>query len=158
MELKLDGLTQEQIDSIKNQIIEYEKENSKPKDKIDYDDGCIITGNTVEKTGDHLDGYIKELNSIGLYRSTVSECEAILRKMKIEHRLRQWSKMCKDKVDWDIVYQYKFSLSYIEENLEIDWTISRNNNSIYFTDESILKRAIEDIGEQNLIDNYFVEV
>ena len=45
----------------------------------------------------------------------------------------------------------------INKILMIDYNTTRSENSIYFTDKSILERAIADIGEDVLINEYFVE-
>ena len=160
MELKIDNLTPEQIDIIKTQVAEYEKENEnqKPKDVIDYEDGWIIVNDKAKQAVDFLNETIRKSYSIGLYRDTKEEAEKLLRKMKIEHRLRQWAKMCKENVDWNNSDQEKY-FCYVTtcNGLEINSVCRLIENSVYFTDRSILRRAIEDIGEQNLIDNYFVE-
>ena len=176
MQLNLEGLTQEQLDSIKKQIEVFEKENEKPKDVIDYENGWTIN---PLKGATSISNYVGEITeclyALGLYRDTKEECEKLIKKMKIEHRLRQWAKMCKDKVDWlddgqkkyyllcDINYNY-FSDDDVDEYtlgermVVIYDTQSLNGNDIYFTDKSILQKAIEDIGEQKLIDEYFVEI
>ena len=177
MELNINGLTQEQLDSIKKQIEVFEKENEKPKDVIDYENGWVFDSVSFKavRAVMKIDAYTRTQYALGLYRDTKEECEKLIKKMKIEHRLRQWSKMCKDKVDWlddgqkkyyllcDINYDY-FSDDDVDEYtlgermVVIDDTQSLNGNDIYFTDKSILQKAINDIGEQKLIDEYFVEV
>ena len=162
MELNLDGLTQEQLDSIKKQIEVFEKENEKPKDVIDYENGWVINevNFSPAKTVTKIDAYTRTCYALGLYRDTKEECEKLIKKMKIEHRLRQWAKMCKDKIDWDDKKQDKYFIRYsnYSHSVEIDQQGKLNNNCIYFTDKSILQKAIDDIGEQKLIDEYFVEI
>ena len=161
MEINLKGLTQEQLDSIKKQIEVYEKENEKPKDVIDYINGWTIN---PLKGATSISNYVGEITeclyALGLYRDTKEECEKLIKKMKIEHRLRQWAKMCKDKVDWSnnkqerwIVYKNCLSNQIMTYPYLYD-----NHGDIYFTDRSILEKAIADIGEQKLIDEYFVEI
>lgn len=159
-ELNLEGLTQEQLNSIKKQIEEFEKENEKPKDVIDYENGYVITNREIREAIEYYASQVNNLYSIGLYRDTKEECEKLIKKMKIEHRLRQWAKMCNDKVDWLDCKQSKW---YVYCDIEariinIDEYYSCACNDIYFTDKSILQKAIADIGEQKLIDEYFVEV
>ena len=148
----------ELMESIKTQIAEFEKENKKPKDVIDYEYGWIIVNDKARQAVDFLNETIRKSYSIGLYRDTQEEAEKLLRKMNIEHRLRQWAKMCKEKVNWSNSKQYKFYMCVEDNYVKIDWLSDRKESSIYFTDKSILQLAIEDISEQNLIDNYFVEV
>ena len=161
MNLEIDNLTPEQIDSLKTQIAEYEKENEnqKPKDVIDYEDGWIIVNDKAKQAVDFLNETIRKSYSIGLYRDTQEEAEKLLRKMKIKRRLRQWAKMCKEKADYFNTSQEKF-YAYINSDFEvtIDCISFAYHDNIYFTDVEVLQRAIKDIGEQNLIDNYFVEV
>ena len=162
MEININGLTQEQLDSIKKQIEVFEKENEKPKDVIDYVNGWVINevNFSPAKTVTKIDAYTRTCYALGLYRDTKEECEKLIKKMKIEHRLRQWAKMCKDKVDWSDFAQCKYFIIFDTEvdGIYSSWRYKINNNSIYFTDKSILQKAIADIGEQKLIDEYFVEV
>lgn len=162
MELKIDNLTPEQIDAIKAQIAEYEKENEnqKPKDVIDFDNGWIVSLENVVSVKGYFGISIRTIYSQGLYRDTKEEAEKLLRKMQIEHRLRQWAKTCKEKVDFKESQQTRYFIYYdlVDEVVSIDGIRDFQCIDIYFTDKSILQRAIADIGEQNLIDNYFVEV
>ena len=161
MELNIKGLTKEQLYSIRKQIEEFEKENEKPKDVIDYENGWTINPLKGATSIYNYAGEITEcLYALGLYRDTEEECEKLIKKMKIEHRLRQWSKMCKDKVDWEDGKHNKYFIRYsnYSHSVEIDQQGRLNNNNIYFTDKSILQKAIADIGEQKLIDEYFVEI
>ena len=161
MEINIKGLTQEQLDSIKKQIEVFEKENEKPKDVIDYVNGWTIN---PLKGATSISNYVGEITeclyALGLYRDTKEECEKLIKKMKIEHRLRQWAKTCKDKVDWSDGKHNKYFIRYsnYSYSVEIDQQGRLNHNCIYFTDKSILQKAIEDIGEQKLIDDYFVEI
>ena len=159
MEININGLTQEQLDSIKKQIEEFEKENEKPKDVIDYENGWVINevNFSPAKTVTKIDAYTRTCYALGLYRDTKEECEKLIKKMKIEHRLRQWAKMCKDKVDWSNGEQEKYYV-YYGGTIKIDYYNTVRSNEIYFTDRSILQKAIADIGEQKLIDEYFVEI
>lgn len=159
-ELNLEGLTQEQLNSIKKQIEEFEKENEKPKDVIDYENGYVITNREIREAIEYYASQVNNLYSIGLYRDTKQECEKLIKKMQIEHRLRQWSKMCRDKVDWSDGKHNKYFIRYSDysHSVEVDQQGRHNNNCIYFTDKSILEKAIADIGEQKLIDEYFVEI
>lgn len=159
-ELNLEGLTQEQLDSIKKQIEVFEKENEKPKDVIDYENGWIISDTfdfKIVQACQFVDIAVWNAYSIGLYRDTKEECEKLIKKMKIEHRLRQWAKTCKDKVDWNDREQEKYYV-YDGGTIKIDYYNTVRCTDIYFTDKSILQKAIKDIGEQKLIDEYFVEI
>ena len=158
MQLNLEGLTQEQLNSIKKQIEEFEKENEKSKDVIDYKNGYFIDGSGINPTSEYYKTWVDKVYALGLYRDTKEECEKLIKKMKIEHRLRQWSKMCKDKVDWSDTLQDKYYVYSTRNSIKIDCYDSPNCNDVYFTDKSILEKAIADIGEQKLIDEYFVEV
>ena len=160
LELNIKGLTQEQLDSIKKQIEVFEKENEKLKDVIDYVNGWIADGEIGSCTDEYSNMWVDNLNSLGLYRDTKEECEKLIKKMKIEHRLRQWSKMCKDKVDWNNKEQDKWIIykNCLSNKIMTYPYCYDNHGVIYFTDKSILQKAIADIGEQKLIDEYFVEI
>ena len=159
-ELNLEGLTQEQLDSIKKQIEVFEKENEKSKDVIDYVNGYFIDGNGTNPTSEYYKTWVDKVYALGLYRDTKEECEKLIKKMKIEHRLRQWSKMCKDKADWGNLSQDKYfaCCDCSSRNINLHAVVYNKGNNIYFTDKSILQKAIADIGEQKLIDEYFVEI
>ena len=161
MELNLKGLTQEQLDSIKKQIEVFEKENEKPKDVIDYENGWTINPLKGATSIYNYAGEIVEcLYALGLYRDTEEECEKLIKKMKIEHRLRQWAKMCKDKIDWNNLSQDKWfaCCDCGSRKINLHAVVYNKGNNVYFTDKSILQKAIADIGEQKLIDEYFVEI
>ena len=160
MEINLKGLTQEQLDSIKKQIEVFEKENEKPKDVIDYVNGYFIDGNGTNPTSEYYKTWVDKVYALGLYRDTKEECEELIKKMKIEHRLRQWSKMCKDKVDWSDLSQDKWfaCCDCGSRKINLHAVVYNKGNNVYFTDKSILQKAIDDIGEQKLIDEYFVEI
>ena len=85
MELNIKGLTQEQLDSIKKQIEVFEKENEKPKDVIDYENGYFIDGNGTNPTSEYYKTWVDKVYALGLYRDTKEECEKLIKKMKIEH-------------------------------------------------------------------------
>ena len=142
----------ELMDSIKKQIAEYEKENQKPKDVIDYDGGYVIANGEIDKTDIVSEYEVDCLYSIGLYCGTEEEAEKLLRKMQIEHRLKQWAKMCDEKVDWsseNCKDKYYVCYSVRGDGLVIDSHRLYKSSNVYFTDRSMLERAIEDIGEQN---------
>lgn len=154
----IDALTDRQICEVADLVKKFEEENENPKNVIDYENGYVITNGEIREAIEYYASQVNNLYSIGLYRDTKKECEKLLKKMQIEHRLRQWSKMCKDEVDWSNGGQNKY---YIYKHVDSVLTEIYNQvrcNDIYFTDKSILQKAIADIGEQKLIDEYFVEV
>jgi hypothetical protein len=157
-ELNLEGLTQEQLNSIKKQIEEFEKENEKPKDVIDYVNGWIADGDIGSCTDEYSHMGVDNMHSLGLYRDTEEECEKLIKKMKIEHRLRQWSKMCKDKVDWSDKEQDKYYIYKYEDSVITKTYNQVRCNDVYFTDSDVLQKAIADIGRDKLTTEYFVEV
>lgn len=65
--------------------------------------------------------------------------------------------MCKEEVDWKNGEQNKYYVFLDYETVRIGACTRFIENDIYFADVSILERAIEDIGKDNLRDNYFVE-
>lgn len=161
MEIKLENLTELQLESLKKQIEEFEKLNSTPKDEIDYKNGWIVDACEDARiciTDDYCEYDVNNFYELGLYRSTKEQAEALVRKMKIEHRLKQWAKMCEEKADFENNGQTKWC-AYCDNANNIAITSYRTNrcNDIYFTNKFILERAIEDIGKENLRDNYFVE-
>ena len=64
MELNLKGLTQEQLNSIKKQIEGFEKENEKPKDVIDYENGWFVDMGKTHKTSGIYNNYAYDIYSL----------------------------------------------------------------------------------------------
>ena len=161
MELNLKDLTQEQLDNLKEQIKKQEEENRR-EFKIDYYNGYVIDTYemTLLLTAHFLDSSVSSLADLGLYRDTKEEADKLLKKLLIHERLRRWSLKCKDKVDWNNKEQKKYYLLFNSDNNTLEGVVAflTIRQDIYFTDESILEQAIEDIGEQTLINDYFVEV
>ena len=161
MEIKVNNLTDEQLKEVSALVKKFEAENEKPKSMIDYKNGFIIAiGGKIVKASDCCISYVDNMHSIGLHLDTKKECEKLIKKMKIEHRLRQWSKMCEDKVDWSDLSQDKYfaCCDCSSRNINLHAVVYNKSNNVYFTDKSILQKAIADIGVQKLIDEYFVEI
>jgi len=160
MEIKLDSLTPEQIESLKSQVAKMVEENSKPRELSvkELKNGFILDDVEIYSCRDYVSSYIDKAKSIGLWRPTREECEKLLKKMQIAERLRQWSLMCKEKVDFNNVHQTKYYAIRRKNEIDIYDVCTCKCNDIYFTEYSILQRAIADIGEQNLIENYFIEI
>ena len=154
----IDTLTDEQVIEIANLVKKFEDENCTPLRRIDYTNGWVIADGQVKQTNEVGALRIENLYDCGLYRRTKKECEKLLKKMQIEHRLREWSKLCEDEIDWSNFAQYKNFITKGSSRLYIDYVKMYQSNNIYFTDKSILQKAIADIGEQKLIDDYLVEV
>jgi hypothetical protein len=138
------------------------EENSKPRELnlAQLKSGFVIYNGKVFGGSDWIVTNIVELYLIGLWRPTREECEKLLKKMQIAERLRQWSLMCEEKVDWKNHNQVKFYLylEVSEKAIVTGKTVVLNGTNIHFTDYFILQRAIADIGEDVLINEYFVEV
>lgn len=159
-ELNLTGFTQAQIDSIKSQIEKFEEENKRPK-KLTYGElqnGYVVKNGIIAKSENYRSEVNELTNSIGLWRPTREECEKLLKKMQIAERLRQWSLMCEEKVDWKDDAQCKHYISCYNNEIRISVTKCIIDVHICFSDRSVLQRAIADIGEKKLIEEYFVEV
>lgn len=156
MNLKLTNLTEEQ----KKQIIELAKkfEQENETDKLDYENDYSVVsykGKVVETKGTSAE-YVKDLFKLGLTAHTKEEAEKIRRRLLVEKELRDWAKKCKEPVNWESK-QAKYCIGYDSNTKEIilnrlcDYT----NGNIIFTDNEIGKQAIESIGQERLIRDYF---
>jgi len=165
MILNVNGLTKEQISLLESQCDKYKAENAKTKFQIDYTNGYVatsptytsgLTSNITDKT------QIDTLGLLGLYRDTKVDLDKVLTKIKIHEQLRRWSLLCSDKIDWTNGDQLKFYICKVYQgvntHVEIVYSQVNAGNHIYFTDKDVLVRAIQSIGEQNLFDNYFIQL
>ena len=157
MNLELSNLTEEQ----KKQIIELAKklEQENEVDKLKYDkDFCAITcGNKAEKVIYYTNSVAQDFFNLGITAHTKEEAEKIRRRLLVEKELRDWAKKCKDPVDIGNTDQEKYYVQYETDCCEIstDGFYTYVVANILFTDESILKQAIESIGQERLIRDYF---
>ena len=157
MNLELSNLTKEQ----KKQIIELAKkfEQENEIDKLDYENdysAVSYQGKAVEITGAREE-YVKDLFKLGLTAHTKEEAEKIRRRLLVEKELRDWAKKCKDPVDIGNTDQEKYYVQYETDccEISIDGLYTYVVENIIFTDESVLKQAIESIGQERLIRDYF---
>ena len=157
--LNAEHLTNDQIEDILKRINEYQIDNIKPKDVVDYQFGFVpdinSQGISLKPTNERTNGYTDACNSIGLYRNLKSDLYAVIEKIKIEHQLTMWSALCEDKLDWSNSNQKRYYIGCLSGKLIINNAYNEKRNDVYFTNESILERAIADIGEQTLITDYF---
>ena len=157
MNLELSNLTKEQ----KKQIIELAKklEQENEADKLDYENDYSVVsyqGKAVEIMGASTE-YVKDLFRLGLTAHTKEEAEKIRRRLLVEKELRDWAKKCKEPVDIGNTDQEKYYVQYETDccEISIDGFYTYVVANILFTDESILKQAIESIGQERLIRDYF---
>lgn len=157
MNLELNNLTEEQ----KKQIIELAKkfEQENEVDKLDHanDYGVLSTFRKVEVTHIYSKAFSEELFSLGLTAHTKEEAEKIRRRLLVEKELRDWAKKCKKAVDWTNSCQQKSTLDYCVDagTVGTDNRLSYIPGGIIFTNGNILNQAIESIGQERLIRDYF---
>ena len=157
MNLELNNLTEEQ----KKQIIELAKkfEQENEIDKLDYGKDYIVFNGSLE-----LPRRMKltecefkdQFFDLGLTAHTKEEAEKIRRRLLVEKELRNWAKKCKESVDWESK-QAKYCIGYDNNTKEIilDDFCDYTNGNIIFTDNEIGRKAIESIGQERLIRDYF---
>ena len=145
----------------KKQIIELAKkfEQENEIDKLDYENDYSVVsyqGKVVEIMGASAE-YVKDLFKLGLTAHTKEEAEKIRRRLLVEKELRDWAKKCKEPVDIGNTDQEKYYAQYETDCCKIstDGFYTYVVANIIFTDESILKQAIESIGQERLIRDYF---
>ena len=157
MNLELSNLTEEQ----KKQIIELAKkfEQENEVDKLNIKNDWIIFSEedkvtTMEK---YYKPFMQIFFNLGLTAHTKEEAEKIRRRLLVEKELRDWAKKCKEPVDIGNTDQEKYYIQYETDccEISIDGFYTYVVANILFTDESILKKAIESIGQERLIRDYF---
>lgn len=156
MNLELGNLTDEQKEQIIELAKKFEQENE--VDKLDFNNDWKVYSNNgkVEETCKRSIGIDTDLFSLGLTAHTKEEAEKIRRRLLVEKELRDLAKKCKEPVCFGNG-SIKYSVCYNERNKAVFAESFRNfaAGNIIFTDESILKKAIESIGQERLIIDYF---
>ena len=157
MNLELNNLTEEQ----KKQIIElakkFEQENEVDKfDRVnDYE--VASQSREVDVTRRYSKELMNDFFDLGLTAHTKEEAEKIRRRLLVEKELRDWAKKCKEPVDIGNGEQRKYFMVCDEKEKTIftDWYYTILHTNIVFTSEGILEQAIESIGQERLIRDYF---
>jgi len=157
MNLELTNLTDEQ----KKQIIELAKkfEQENEVDKLDYHNDWEILHNdsgSIKKISGRSKPFADDFFNLGLTAHTKEDAEKIRRRLLVEKELRDWAKKCKEPVRFD-GEQEKYYMEYnaIVGKVGIEDFMYYTPTNILFTDESILEQAIESIGQERLIRDYF---
>ena len=158
MNLELTNLTDEQ----KQQIIELAKkfEQENEVDKLNYDSDweiLHIDSDSVKKTNGRSKPFADDFFDLGLTAHTKEEAEKIRRRLIVEKELRDWVKKCKEPVDLENTDQEKYFVQYETDCrvISIDSFYTYAVTNILFTDRNILEQAIESIGQERLIRDYF---
>ena len=157
MNLELSNLTDEQKKQIIDLAKKFKQENE--IDKLDYENDYSTVsykGKAVEIMGAREE-YVKDLFKLGLTAHTKEDAEKIRRRLLVEKELRDWAKKCKDPVDIGNTDQEKYYAQYETDCCKIstDGFYTYVVANVIFTDESVLKQAIESIGQKRLIRDYF---
>ena len=157
MNLELSNLTDEQKRQIIDLAEKFKQENE--TDKLDYktDYRVVSGGKTLEKTIGMTQEYAQDHFILGLTAHTKEEAEKIRRRLLVEKELRDWAKKCKEPVDIGNTDQEKYYVQYETDCCEIstDGFYTYVVANILFTDESVLKQAIESIGQERQNRDYF---
>jgi hypothetical protein len=159
MNLELTNLTDEQKQKIIELAKKFEQENA--LDKLDRrkDYGVLLEcGRTEYTQTENMQEYFKEeCFRLGLTAHTKEEAEKIRRRLLVEKELRDWAKKCKEPVDIKAVEEKLYTLSYSKAtgNIITDRSEIYVDSNILFTDRNILEQAIESIGKERLIRDYF---
>ena len=157
MNLELNNLTDEQ----KKQIIELAKkfEQENEVDKLDKrtDYRAIGNGTTLDRVVGMSDQYAQDHFALGLTAHTKEEAEKIRRRLLVEKELRDWAKKCKKPLEIEKLDTGKYVLAYnIESNtVYAESYYSHLFGGILFSEERVAKQAIESIGQERLIRDYF---
>lgn len=157
MNLELGNLTDEQKEQIIELAKKFEQENE--VDKLDFNNDWKVYSNNgkVEETCKRSIGIDTDLFSLGLTAHTKEEAEKIRRRLLVEKELRDWAKKCKEPVDIGNTDQEKYYIQYETDccEISIDGFYTYVVANILFTDYSVLEQAIESIGQERLIRDYF---
>lgn len=71
--------------------------------------------------------------------------------------MREWASKCENEVDWENPNQNRYGVCYdwLSDKIKLTRSIWSREDNIYFTDEEVLKQAIESIGEERLKKEYY---
>lgn len=156
MNLELTNLTEEQ----KKQIIDLAKklEQENEDDKFDRVNDYEVASQSreVDVTRRYSTELMNDFFDLGLTAHTKEEAEKIRRRLLVEKELRDWAKKCKDPVDWK-GSQRKYYVQYEGNTNEVtlDDFVNYATANVYFTEREVAKQAIESIGQERLIRDYF---
>ena len=157
MNLELSNLTEEQKKQIIDLAEKFKQENE--VDKLNYEKDWVVAGinkRVVRPTG-YLEETAQDFFELGLIAHTKEDAEKIRRRLLVEKELRDWAKKCKEPVDFGDTDQEKYFVQY-ESNcakISIDSFFTYAVTNISFTDRDVLEQAIESIGQERLIRDYF---
>lgn len=160
----LESLTEDQRQALISQIKTFQKINQKPEVEIDRKRGYVVFPIQMEekehfyltKAEDLSETVVQSLSDLDLHRDTLSEGKKLIEQLKIHKKLKLWSKLCEHPLKWTDEHQVKYAL-FLEPEFG-SLTIMRVNEKgkdVYFTDKSVLERAIVDIGEETIKQYYF---
>lgn len=158
MNLELTNLTEEQKKQIIDLAEKFKQENE--VDKLDYEKDYMVFNGSLEfpRRMKLTECEFKDqFFDLGLTAHTKEDAEKIRRRLSVEKELRDWAKKCKEPVDIGNTNQEKYYVQYETDccEISIDGFYTYAVANILFTDESILKQAIESIGQERLIRDYF---
>ena len=157
MNLELTNLTEEQ----KKQIIELAKkfEQENEIDELDKENDYIAISGALDfpirfKFTEFE--FKDQLFNLGLTAHTKEDAEKIRRRLLVEKELRDWAKKCKKPVRFD-EEQEKYLIEYnvTGEVVYADSFVNYVVTNILFSEKEILEQAIESIGQERLIRDYF---
>lgn len=116
----------------------------------------ITNNGRVDKFYWRNDSFDRARLAFGNAFLTQEDCEFAIEKLKVEAELKRYASMCEEPLDWNNKEQKKYYLQYNHTDREVDTTFewSWSTCDIYFTDISILKQAINEIGKERIIKYY----
>lgn len=157
MNLELNNLTDEQKKQIIDLAEKFKQENE--IDKLDYNKDYVVlsTPGKVDNARVYSRAFTEEIFSLGLTAHTKEEAEKIRRRLLVEKELRDWAKKCKEPVDLANGMQKRWKIDYCLSGKFIgkDYCCNYASTLILFTEEKIIDQAIESIGQERLIRDYF---
>ena len=157
MNLELNNLTEEQ----KKQIIElankFEQENE--VDKLDYYNDWVVAGTNkrvVNSTG-YTSETAQDFFELGLTAHTKEDSEKIRRRLLVEKELRDWAKKCKKplQINNPEVGNYMIAYETISNKVYAESYFIHIFGAILFSEQNVVEQAIESIGQERLIRDYF---
>lgn len=87
----------------------------------------------------------------------LDEADKHTKYLKIKQELREWASKCENEVDWENPNQNKYGILYdgLSDEIKVTRSVWSREGNTYFTDEEILKQAIESIREERLKKEYY---
>jgi len=156
IEVKLNNLTEYERKTLLDLVDKSNKKSKRFKPNIDDTYWIINIWGNVDFTCWNNTVIDNQLYNTNNCFETLEEAEFMAKKKDITSQLEILAIQNNDELQWKDCYnKYYLYFACRLNQLLIEYNYDCNLNLIYFTSKEVLKKAIKDIGEENIIKYYF---